>query len=279
MRPEQTLSFAAQQVRRFDRERFVTALFAPAALREDLLVLYAFNLEVARIRENVHQAMAGMIRLQWWREVLDGQRDAEAERNPVAGPLLALVRRYGLPLDLFEGLLTAREADLTAEPPADLDTLEIYADATAGNLAELAAHLLAADAPSRTAARSAARAFALTGLLRSVPVALSTGWLTLPIAELEQARTSPQQVLAGKGSAAALSQVAQRIGECAAGHLAAARRSPVMRQALAAALPAILAETQLKALRRSHWNLFDARHLRPRPMPLRLAWHYLKGRL
>ena len=65
------LSAPGEAVRRHDRERYLTALFAPSDRREDLLALYAFNLEVARTRESVREAMLGQIRLQWWRDALD----------------------------------------------------------------------------------------------------------------------------------------------------------------------------------------------------------------
>ena len=55
-------------IRRHDRDRFQTALFAPAARREALFALYAFNYEIARVREVVTEPMLGRIRLEWWRE-------------------------------------------------------------------------------------------------------------------------------------------------------------------------------------------------------------------
>ena len=58
-------------VRRHDRDRYQTALFAPADRREALFALYAFNYEIARVRETVTQPMLGQIRLQWWREVVE----------------------------------------------------------------------------------------------------------------------------------------------------------------------------------------------------------------
>ena len=45
------LSPVAALVRRHDRDRYQTALFAPAARREALFALYAFNYEIARVRE------------------------------------------------------------------------------------------------------------------------------------------------------------------------------------------------------------------------------------
>src|SRR5215469_6490166 len=63
-------SAVAAIVRRHDRDRFQTALFAPAARREALFALYAFNYEIARVRESVSQPTLGQMRLQWWREAI-----------------------------------------------------------------------------------------------------------------------------------------------------------------------------------------------------------------
>src|SRR6476659_2869718 len=49
------LSPVAALVRRHDHDRFQTVLFAPAARREALFALYAFNYEIARVRDSVSQ--------------------------------------------------------------------------------------------------------------------------------------------------------------------------------------------------------------------------------
>src|SRR6266566_680683 len=51
-------------VRAADKDRFLSTLFAPAEHRNALLSLYAFNLEIARVREVAQEALAGEIRLQ-----------------------------------------------------------------------------------------------------------------------------------------------------------------------------------------------------------------------
>jgi len=62
-------------LRKRDPERFVTLMFAPEQRRAGLGVLYAFNLELGRIRERtLHEPMAGHIRLQWWRDAIAGRR-------------------------------------------------------------------------------------------------------------------------------------------------------------------------------------------------------------
>src|SRR4051794_36796449 len=91
------LSAPAAIVRRHDRDRFQTALLAPADRREGLFALYAFNYEVARVRETVTQPMLGQIRLQWWREVVEAAYvGASARRHEVVQPLVATIAEFGL---------------------------------------------------------------------------------------------------------------------------------------------------------------------------------------
>lgn len=273
-----SLSAAAEEVRRFDRERFVAALFAPPQAREPLMVLYAFNIELSRVREAVREAMAGMIRLQWWREVIDGNRDTEAARHPVAEPLLRLVReKPGLAAELHR-MLDAREKDLTAEPPADLSALESYAADTAGALCAAAILALDGDEESVAAGRLAGTAYGLAGLLRAVSAHLSTGWLTLPLACLRQAGTSAEQVLAGQAPRRTIAEAARPVAERAQALLGGARGRGYQRKALPALLPASIAAAHLGVLERADWDVFDGRVQRPRPMPLRLALRALLGR-
>src|SRR3984957_6677907 len=75
------LSPVAALVRHHDRDRFQTALFAPARDREALFALYAFNYEIARVRESVREPMLGQIRLQWWREAIATAYEGGAPRH------------------------------------------------------------------------------------------------------------------------------------------------------------------------------------------------------
>ncbi|WP_249296686.1 squalene/phytoene synthase family protein [Acidiphilium multivorum] len=116
----------AAQVRRADPDRFLGAIFAPPQSRRWLFVLYAFNHELARAREVASQPPLALIRLQWWREVVEG-----ADR---AHPL-AVELRAGLAQGIFSdaaltALIDAREAE--AEPIPDRAAFLDYARGTAG---------------------------------------------------------------------------------------------------------------------------------------------------
>ena len=93
-----SFSYCAELVRNADRDRFAATLFASAQHRNALYALYAFDSEVGRVRDIAREAMPGEIRLQWWREVLQGQRSGEAKASPVAAAILNTIEIYHLPL-------------------------------------------------------------------------------------------------------------------------------------------------------------------------------------
>src|SRR5580693_1054861 len=96
------LSPIAALVRRHDRDRFQTVLFAPAGRRETLFALYAFNYEIARVRESVREPMLGQIRLQWWREAIDAAYGEARPRNhEVVEAATRAIRSGGLSRALF----------------------------------------------------------------------------------------------------------------------------------------------------------------------------------
>lgn len=250
-------SASGEAVRRHDRERYLTALFVPADHREDLLALYAFNLEVAKTREVVREPMLGQIRLQWWRDALEEIYGGKApRRHEVVQPLADAIRRRNLPRAPFERLLLARERDLDEAPVATLAALEAYADSTAGELVALALAVLGVDDPAtHLRARSVGRGYALTGLLRAVAFHARQGRCLLPVDVLAASGTDRDAVLAMQRSPALASAVAG-IAAVAAAALVPARVAAVAWPALA---PAVLARRHLRRLKRAGDNVFDPR--------------------
>ncbi len=250
------LSENGMTVRRYDRDRFVTALFAPPELREDLFTLYAFNTEIARIRETVSEPMLGQIRLQWWRDALDRICRGDPAHHPVADDLSRLIRRQSLPRPLFDRLIEARELDMQDQPPESLAHLKLYVEDSSAGLSALAALVLGGeDDATQEAARHVGQAWGLVGLLRAHPFTIRVRRLTLPIKEK---RLDFEVVLAGEAPAG-LIELAEQIAVIAAAHLAEARklRRQVNRAALPALLPARLADFYLARLRKAGFNPTD----------------------
>ncbi len=92
---QKNFDYCAALVREADRDRYLATLFAPAEHRDGLFALYAFNVEIAQVRDKAREPLPGEIRLQWWREMLEGVRDGEAAANPVAAALRETLERYG----------------------------------------------------------------------------------------------------------------------------------------------------------------------------------------
>jgi 15-cis-phytoene synthase len=151
-----------------DRDRWLAAMFAPDAVRPHLFALYAFNAEVARIREQVSQPILGEMRLQWWIEVLKGERDGEAAANPTAAALLETLEKCALPREKLLDLLEARRFDFYEEPVPDQAFLDKYCEETCSVLFDLASRIFGGDGAPEASA-PAGRAYALTGLLRALP--------------------------------------------------------------------------------------------------------------
>src|ERR1700690_2414536 len=114
----------AALVREADRDRYLAALFAPTSHRDALFALYAFNAEIARVREVAREPMPGEIRLQWWREVLSGEREGEAAANPVAAALRAALDRHKTAAHRLIALIDAHGFDLYDDPMPALADLE-----------------------------------------------------------------------------------------------------------------------------------------------------------
>jgi phytoene synthase len=98
---QDAFAYCAELVRTADRDRYLAALFAPAERRDALSALYAFNVEIGRVREVAREALPGEIRLQWWSDVLNGERGGEAAANPTAAALLSAIERHGLSTSSF----------------------------------------------------------------------------------------------------------------------------------------------------------------------------------
>jgi len=162
-------------MRRHDPDRFFTALFAPPQRRGALLVLYAFNHELARAREATSEPILALIRLHWWREVVEGARRA----HEVAGPLGAALDAGVLHAPDLLAMIAAREAE--AEPAiATGAAWQAYVEGTAGMLAVAAGRALGAEPAQLSRLSDLGTAYGVAGQLRSVATLARRGRCLLP---------------------------------------------------------------------------------------------------
>lgn len=252
--------YCAERVRRFDRDRFLAALFSPADRRADLLALYAFNLEIAGVRETVSEPLLGHIRIQWWLDALDGIYRGDPPAHQVAAPLSRAARRHDLRRGLIETLLAARAADLDAGPPPTIAALEKFTDDTSATVTHLALRVLGADTQTAVeVGRHVGVAWALTGLLRAVPVHAAERRVYLPAESLGAAGVGVEEIFdrkPGPGLARAVAEVATAARVRL--EMARALRAKCPRAAVPALLPAVLAGIYLDRLEDAGFDPFAA---------------------
>ena len=215
---------AADTLRTTDRDRYFATLVLPAASRPAITALYAFNADIATVRDRAREPAAGEIRLQWWADALAGTDHGAVRQNPLADALLDAIAEYGLPVPPLTRLIEARRFDLYQDPMPDLPTFEGYAGETHAVLYQLGAMILAGGRPveAADAAGHLGVAHALVGHLRAFGYNASRGRVFLPWSVFAANGVAEGDVLSGTPTDAIAAALGQ-IDELAADHLAKAR--------------------------------------------------------
>lgn len=221
--------YCQELVAKADKDRFLSCLFTPPDARPHLFALYAFNVEIARIRETVSEPQIGLVRQQWWLDTIDGIYAGRSPDHPVAQALALAITKGDLPTHALRNLIIAHEFDLYDDPMPTLADLEGYLGETSSSLIQMAALILGKGAAE--AAGLAGVAFGLAGVLR-----------------LQKPRYLPRDMVQGHGEMETINQLCtharKRLTE------ARALRGNIPPLALPAFLPACLTELYLRRIER-----------------------------
>jgi len=186
----------------------------PAEQRRALLALYAFNVEITRVREQVTQALPGQIRLQWWIDMLAGQAHGGIEGNPVAAELLLATRDFNLPTETLSRLIEEHQFDLYNDPMPTMAALEGYLNDTSSALFALAARAVAPPLPQiEHLARHAGLAQGLVQVIARLPYDASRRQLFFPQQTLTDHGSDVEEVFAGKQTPRLGAALVQLVGE------------------------------------------------------------------
>lgn len=215
--------YCLQHVQEHDLDRYYCCLFAPAAKRDDLFAVLAFNQEVTKTRAVVSEPMLGEIRLQWWREALEEVAANKPRAHPVVERLAATDGVEHI-LPFLNQIVDAWSDDLQPSGTAGVDYLETLAGVTGGALHQALLLILSPDAATDhlAAAKHAGAAWSLLASVRGLEAEIKNG--AMP--ELEG--------LSGDAMKNQMQQVVKNLGTKVANHLdafneaATGFRSPVL---------------------------------------------------
>ncbi len=169
-------------VRQRSIDRYLATLFLPTDNRAPVFILYAFDAEIAHMRNLINEPMMAEIRLQWWCDVIDGKRAGEAQNHPLAAQLLKVIENYQLHKPLITAYLDARTFDFYHDPMSDVGSLEKYVGNTRTAMLRLAATIAnnGVEPDVKTDIGTTGFAMFLVELLISLPLHRSRGQCFIP---------------------------------------------------------------------------------------------------
>lgn len=181
------LSLCAQHVKIYDWDHFFCAFFAPEAKRETLMRLLAFNAEITRAVSlptswSIAGPMAGLIRLQWWRELIENRNNRDHE---IAQPIRDAISSQELKPEDLLSLIDAREAEL--EGIEDWHQWRQIMMASSGKVQSLTAQIMGVTDPMLLqAVASLGAAYESIRLARYLPTILQSGRCPFPKTIIEK---------------------------------------------------------------------------------------------
>jgi len=169
-------------LRATDFDRYLACLLVPGDRRGPLAALYAFSAELARVRDVIREPLPGEVRLQYWRDLVEGQPHGDVQANPLAAGIIHAIVDHKLPRAALAAMTEARIFDLYDDPMPDRATFEGYAGETSSALLQLGTLILDPDnaAASAEAAGHAGIAQLVAGCLLLMPLHRSRQQVYLP---------------------------------------------------------------------------------------------------
>jgi len=169
----------------------------PRAKRDGMSALYAFCREVDDIADDesapVEERRA---KLMEWREDVRRACGNEMPRFNVNRELQPIARKYRLPFEYFDDLITGVEMDLDIKRYENYDQLELYCYRVASVVGLLSIEIFGYKDPScKEYAIYLGKALQFTNILRDVGSDADRGRIYLPLSELARFKVHPEEIL------------------------------------------------------------------------------------
>ncbi|XP_022082412.1 NADH dehydrogenase (ubiquinone) complex I, assembly factor 6-like isoform X2 [Acanthaster planci] len=257
-----------------DHESFLSALLLPQSARASVIALRAFNVETASVNESVSEKHIGLMRMQFWKDVLTRIYEGAPTQQPVAMELYRAVHRHKLSKRWLTRILEARVETLDAKPYQSVEELEAYAESTSSSLLYLTLEALGVkDVNADHAASHIGKAQGIVTLLRATPYHISKRQVLLPMDVTIKHNVSHETILQ-RNAEQPLKDVIYDIASAAHVHLETARsfKASVPREALPAFLVTGSVEAYLRRLQKVNFDIFHKNCMKKESLLPLLLW-------
>lgn len=173
-------SACAALVEKGDPDRFLATMAAAPEVRGGLFALAAYNLELARAPWASKEPMIAEMRLQWWRDLVEGIGEgADAHRHEISDLLGEIVRQNALSIELLDQMAAARRWDAYSDAFADQADFDEYIDHTTGHLMWMACQTIGATVQDEKSVRDYAYGVGVANWLAAVADLVERGKVPL----------------------------------------------------------------------------------------------------
>lgn len=197
------VAYCREQVRLQTQDYFLCDLLLDEPARSLATVVHCFHAEISSLCLAAQEPMAGEIRLQWWVEVLEGQRAGEAQGNPLARVLLSALDTNQLSSSGLQAKLKAHIFDLYRDPMETRTMLEGWCGETRSTLFQIVALTAGSKQSSELAdaCGHAGVALGIAGLLENLAFHRSRNQVYVPTDLLSAMGLSSAEFLSETGAA------------------------------------------------------------------------------
>ncbi|CAG9460652.1 unnamed protein product [Pedinophyceae sp. YPF-701] len=283
-------------VRNNDLENWLWVGSLPKDMQPQVVTLRALATEIARIVDTVTEPGLASLRFQWWRERIAAALDPPgAESNtpggahPVLTALAAVHAKHPLTQMWLQRIVRTREAEAAdPRPPADMDTLQAFAQGAHASLLTL--QLEACGEASHEAEHAASHigtAVGMSLLLRGTLAHAKARRCYLPSDVCANLGLSTEDIYRGRANPELLASAAFEVSKVAHAHLneglGIARALP--KRARLLLLPAVPARLALAKLEKVNFDVTSPELQRgmgginPLSLQAKLTWARLTGSL
>jgi|GEM_PF-1991832 len=177
------LSLCAQDVRNNDHDQFLCSLFAPGNVRETIFALQVFYRETSRIRSLVNEPHLGLIRLQWWRDMVEDayKGKIEGSENGTHKEIIHCLKGCNIKEESFDHYFNGRAFDMEDRAHEKLEQLLQYCTQTGGAIAQMKAIVLGSNNEATLkAAEHLGAAETLCDIIKTLPYQARSGRTKIP---------------------------------------------------------------------------------------------------
>ncbi|KAI5705477.1 hypothetical protein M8J75_015351 [Diaphorina citri] len=268
------LQYCIQLVRKFDYENFLCTLLLPKPLQNASFVIRAFNIEAAKVQDNVSDVTTGQARLTFWENAIDKLYTDQVPAHPVVQELNKV---ENLSKRNLRRLVTSRVALLKNKRFCNLEELEAHSENVVSCIFYLQLQVAGVkDIQVDHTLSHIGKAQGITNILRSVPYLPRTS--PLPVDILASHKVS-QEMLIRQDTSKPTRDAVFEIASAAKIHLDKARsiKDKIPPHVLPLCLPSIPVQCYLERLRRADFNLFHPQlKLQDGFLPSKLWWNRLR---